>query len=162
MNIFEKIFKALNDGGVDYLVIGGVAVNLYGYLRTTGDLDIVLFLNEENLNRTTVVMKKLGYTERLPIHIQELQNEEFARKMMKERNLMAFTYMPEGNNPLIIDVVIDESLRFKELADRSVVKDVGGVNVPIISIDDLIEIKRKAGRPKDMEDLRWLIKSKEL
>jgi len=160
--MFEKIFKALNDGGVDYLVIGGVAVNLYGYLRTTGDLDIVLFLNEENLNRTTVVMKKLGYTERLPIHIQELQNEEFARKMMKERNLMAFTYMPEGNNPLIIDVVIDESLRFKELADRSVVKDVGGVNVPIISIDDLIEIKRKAGRPKDMEDLRWLIKSKEL
>jgi len=160
--MFERIFKGLSDEGVKYLVVGGVAVNLHGYLRGTGDLDILIFLDEKNLEKMTNAMRKLGYVERLPIKIQELQNEQYARKMMEERNLLAFSYMPEGNSPLIVDVIIDGSLRFNELFGRSVVKKLDGISVPIISVDDLIVFKKKAGRPKDIEDVKWLAESKKL
>lgn len=162
MNMFERIFKGLSDEGVKYLVVGGVAVNLHGYLRGTGDLDILILLDEDNLKKMTSAMKKLGYIERLPIKIQELQNEGYARKMMEERNLMAFSYMPEGNDPLIVDVIIDGSLRFNEFFGRSVVKKLDGMDVPIVSVDDLIAFKKKSGRSKDIEDLRWLMGSKKL
>ena len=162
MNMFERIFKGLYEEGVKYLVVGGVAVNLHGYLRGTGDLDVSVLLEEENLAKMTEAMRKLGYVERLPIKIQELQNEAFAKKLMEERNLLAFSYMPDGDVPVIVDVVVDGSLRFKELFERSVVKKLDGLDVPVISIDDLIDFKKKAGRPKDLEDLRWLVNSKKL
>lgn len=49
MNLFEKVFRELNKAKVKYLVVGGVAVNLYGYLRFTGDLDLLILLNEEKI-----------------------------------------------------------------------------------------------------------------
>ena len=49
--IFKEIFKALNKGGVKYIVVGGVAVNLHGYLRATGDLDILVLLETSNLEK---------------------------------------------------------------------------------------------------------------
>jgi len=160
--MFEKILKGLDEEGVQYLVVGGIAVNLYGYLRGTGDLDVLVLLEEENLGRMTDAMKKLGYTERLPIKIQELQNEAFAKKLMEERSLSAFSYMPDGDVPVIVDVIVDGSLRFKELFERSVIKKLDDLDVPVVSIDDLIDFKKKAGRPKDLEDLRWLVNSKKL
>ena len=52
MNLFEKVFRELNKTRVKYLVVGGVAVNLYGYLRFTGDLDLLLLLNNFMRGRT--------------------------------------------------------------------------------------------------------------
>lgn len=51
MKVFEKVFRELNRTKVKYLVVGGVAVNLYGYLRFTGDLDVLLLLEEKNLKK---------------------------------------------------------------------------------------------------------------
>lgn len=48
MTVFEKVFRELNKTNVKYLVIGGVAVNLHGYVRFTGDLDLLLLLSKEN------------------------------------------------------------------------------------------------------------------
>ena len=50
---FEKIFKALNENNVKYLVIGGAAVNLHGYVRVTHDLDLFIALNESNIKKNT-------------------------------------------------------------------------------------------------------------
>lgn len=47
MNIYAEIFKAFNDAKIAYLIIGGVAVNLYGYNRFTGDIDILLALDKK-------------------------------------------------------------------------------------------------------------------
>ncbi len=61
MRIFEKIFKEFNKTKIKYLVVGGVAVNLYGYARFTGDLDILLLLDKKNLEKMDKIMKKLNY-----------------------------------------------------------------------------------------------------
>ena len=60
MGYFEKVFRALNKEKVKYIVVGGVAVNLYGYARFTGDIDILLLLEEGNLEKMDRVMKKMA------------------------------------------------------------------------------------------------------
>ena len=60
MQIFKKLFSQLNANHVRYLVVGGVAVNLYGIERATADIDMVLALNKENLRKFIEVAKSLG------------------------------------------------------------------------------------------------------
>ena len=71
MNLFEKVFRELNKTRVKYLVVGGVAVNLYGYVRFTGDLDILLLLEEKNLGKMAKVMEKL-YTYRPMVELLKI------------------------------------------------------------------------------------------
>lgn len=66
MNPYRAIFQALNDANIRYLVVGGVAVNLHGYSRYTGDLDIVMTLDAENLARMDKLMQEKGYVQRPP------------------------------------------------------------------------------------------------
>jgi hypothetical protein len=50
MNLYRNLFSKLNQAKIEYLVVGGVAVNLHGFRRFTGDLDILVLINPENLN----------------------------------------------------------------------------------------------------------------
>ena len=49
---YERIFRELANRNIKYLVIGGIAVNIHGYSRATGDLDIMLSLEKDNLERS--------------------------------------------------------------------------------------------------------------
>ena len=49
--LYEEILKRLQDEEFEYLVVGGLAVNLHGYSRITNDLDILILLNEENIDK---------------------------------------------------------------------------------------------------------------
>lgn len=160
MNIFETVFRELNKNKVKYLVVGGVAVNLYGYMRFTGDLDLLLLLNEKNLANMKKVMDELGYYERLPISIMDLKDKKQVQVWLNEKNMKAFSFVPPTNNPLQIDIIIEESLRFEALKKSGIKKRISGVPIPVISIDDLVKMKRKANRRKDLEDLEALINLK--
>jgi predicted nucleotidyltransferase len=156
MYVIEKIFKQLNRAGVEYIVIGGVAVIVYGYLRATGDLDLILKLDQENLKKMSKIMKNMGYVERQPIHLEDLLDEANVRKLMREKNFKAFTFLPSGENPILIDIVMEESLNFQKISEKSVVKSYGGVSIPVVSMDDLIIMKKKAARPQDERDIEEL------
>ncbi|MCD6109135.1 hypothetical protein J7J83_00010 [bacterium] len=162
MNIFEKIFKEFNSAKIKYLVVGGVAVNLHGYVRFTGDLDILLLLEEKNLEKVDTVMHKLGYSERLPVSIMSLKDEKQVKAWLKEKNMLAFSFTPPKNNPLQVDIVIEESLRFDKIVKDKVTKRIDNVSIPVVSIDQLIKMKRKADRQQDITDLEALIKLKKL
>lgn len=160
MNVFQRIFQALNEHKVKYLVVGGVAVNLYGYLRFTGDLDILILLDEKNLQKIDAVMKKLGYTERLPVSVMELKNEKQVRQWLKEKNLKAFSFFPPNHMPLQIDILVEASLKFKSYASKKTSKHLGDIAIPVVSIEDLIKMKKKANRDKDRLDLEALLQLK--
>lgn len=162
MNIFEKVFRELNKAKVDYLVVGGVAVNLYGYVRFTGDLDLLVLLDEKNIQKMDRVMKKLGYYPRLPVSVHELSNRKQVQKWFKEKNLRAFTFMPPRDNPLEIDIIIEESLKFAIIAKDKTIKHIEKVRIPIVSIEQLLKMKRKAGRPNDIQDIKALLELKKL
>lgn len=157
MNIFQEIFTTLNKNKIKYIVVGGVAVNLYGYARFTGDIDILLLLEEENLKKMDRAMKSLKYSERLPVSILDLKDEKLVKKWLKEKNLRAFSFNPPKNNLLQIDVITEESLKFKEFSKNKINKNISGTTIPVIHINDLIKMKKRANRKNDIIDLEALI-----
>lgn len=162
MTIFEKIFKEFNKAKIKYLVVGGVAVNLYGYMRYTGDLDILLLLDKDNLEKTEKIMKKLGYGMRLPVDIKALSDEKLVKKWLKEKNMTAYSFFPPVGNPIMLDILVEESLRFEKVVKNRVLRKMNKLIVPVVSIQDLIKMKRRANREQDYTDIKYLIKLKDL
>ncbi len=162
MNLFERVFRELNKAKVKYLVVGGVAVNLHGYVRFTGDLDILLLLEEKNLKKMDMVMKKLKYIERLPVSIMDLSDSKKVKTWLQEKNMTAFTFVPERDNPLQIDILVEKSLKFEKMSRDKVIKRISNVAIPVIAIDKLIIMKKEAGRDQDITDLEALLNIKKI
>ena len=69
--LYEEILKKLHDEKFEYLIVGGLAVNLHGYTRATADLDIILLLCDENIKKFIDVIKPLGYKPRIPVELED-------------------------------------------------------------------------------------------
>ena len=162
LNPYQSLFQALASRNIQYLVIGGVAVNLHGFPRFTGDVDIVLALDRENLHRMTALMHERGYVQRLPIDLTEFSRPENVQRWLQEKNVRAYTFQSERHAPLDIDILVSESLRFEQLERRRVVMEAWGIPIPVVSIDDLIDMKRQAMRPQDVQDIEALLALKGL
>ncbi len=162
MSLFQNIFSELLSSNVKFLVVGGVAVNAYGYRRFTGDLDIIVALDAENLLKLEKVMLDLGYTERVPAKVTDLGDQKKLKIFMEDKGMKAITFLANQTLGLDLDIIVAESLDFtKYWNDRSEIK-LWDFNLPVIGIDDLIAMKKGAGRVRDLEDLEALIKIKNL
>lgn len=163
MNLYEKVFRALNQARIKYLVVGGVAVNLYGYRRFTGDIDILLALDESNLQKMSGVMKKFGYIERLPVALHELSDTKKVKQWMQEKGMTAYTFISNISEPqLDIDIVVSDSFDFQKFFQRKGLIEIWGIKVPVISLNDLIVMKKRAKRDKDLLDIKALLELKQL
>jgi len=161
-NVFQTIFETFNGAKLKYLVVGGVAVNLHGYPRFTGDLDILVLLDDKNIKKLDSVMKKMKYSERLPVSVTILKDNEKVKQLLKKKGMKAYTFNPPRESLLQVDVIIDESLKFEEMAARKIVKKFYGISIPVVSIEDLIKMKKKANRNQDIVDVSALSKLKSL
>jgi len=160
--LFERIFKELNANNVNYIVIGGIAVNLHGFNRATADLDIVVSLKDDELAKFVTVVKKMGMIPRVPVKIEDLADQKKRSEWINEKNMLVFTVYHPQNSTESIDVMIDNAERFDGFLSRKVLMKVGEVDIPVISIPDLIYLKEKAGRGRDMIDVQALRKILEL
>lgn len=162
MNLYKKIFKELEKAKINYLIVGGVAVNLYGYARFTGDVDILLALNPSNLSKMDKLMHSLDYVERIPVNIKELGNKTKLNEFIKKKGLKAYTSISNSQPQLDIDVIVEQSIDFKDYDKGKTIIKVWDMELPVVSIDDLIKMKKSAKRAKDMLDIEALLKLKEL
>jgi predicted nucleotidyltransferase len=161
MNLYKNLFSKLNQAKIKYLVVGGVAVNLHGFRRFTGDLDILVLINPENLKRLELLCKDIGYFPRQPIEIASLLNENNLKNLITEKNFKAFTLVPTKSEfDLDIDILTNESLQFDKYKKNCETINVWDLDLPVIHIDDLIEMKSNTGRQKDLEDLKALLQIK--
>lgn len=161
MDFFKKLFDALNNAGVKYLLCGGIAVNLYGIERATADIDIVLKLDEENLIKFVNVAKKLGLKPKIPVELDELINTEKRQDWKMYRNMRVFSLYEEGAPFFIVDILIDEPFEFLEVYGRRKEIKFNETVIPLVPIDILIKMKEKTGRPQDEADVFYLRKIKE-
>ncbi|MDD4286843.1 MAG: nucleotidyl transferase AbiEii/AbiGii toxin family protein [Candidatus Peribacteraceae bacterium] len=162
MDSYEHIFRMLNASGVCYLIVGGVAMNLLGCPRFTNDIDILLALDRENLRAMKKAMKAMGYEQRVPLALDELGDEKKALKLTNEKNLLAYTFY-NPNEPLYsIDVIVGPSLEFNRYKVNQLNIDVWGLSLPVVSIDDLIGMKKQSDREKDALDVATLLEYKGL
>lgn len=162
MNPYRHIFGALNDAGIRYIIVGGVAMNLVGYPRFTGDIDILLALDTENIAKMSALMKEMGYEKRIPVSIEELGDEKKVLQLMKEKNLIAYSLANPSEPLYSIDVIVGDSLRFDAYEKHCSWEFAWDITVPVVSINDLIGMKKKSNREKDHDDVRNLLEWKGL
>ncbi len=156
MRLFVPIFTALQKNEVSFVVVGGVAVVLHGYARLTADLDLVIGLDEKNVTNAVKAMKALGYVPRVPVNPMDFANEKIRKQWIEEKGLRVFSFV-KPMNPLVgVDFFAEYPIDFDLLLKRSEIQKLGPASVRICGIDDLIRMKKMAGRAKDLEDIRFL------
>ena len=139
---FLELLRFLNEERVEYLVVEGMAVNFYGYHRATGDLDLWVALSDENQDRLAAALQKFGFSAHSVARRPLLRKPKFIRI---------------GQQPIRIEIHSEVSgVEFEQCFSRAELCRVQGVDVPFISLDDLRQNKRAAGRAKDFADLQAL------
>jgi predicted nucleotidyltransferase len=136
---FRDFLACLNRAGVEYLLVGGFAVNHYGHHRSTEDIDFWIAVSDANFDRLMAAVRDFfgGDLEGLD------------RKYLHDHDAIYF-----GGVPNKIELFKHCSgLKFSEAYPRRAETTMDGVPVKIISLDDLKANKRASGRNKDLADL---------
>jgi hypothetical protein len=155
-----ELLQSLSDSQVQYVLVGGLAVQLHGFLRATFDIDLVLAMNDENLVRFIDVAKHFGLTPGIPVPIDSLRNAEQIDQWHREKGMLAFSLRQPQVGGSVIDVLVRPDVTFDKLVKDAVKGSLFGRQVLIASIEDLLTMKRIAGRPKDRLDIEALEKIK--
>jgi hypothetical protein len=140
----------LSEGGVDYVVVGGIAVAFQGYGRATKDLDVTYSTDRRNLERLGGVLQDLHA--RLRGVVDDVPFIPDGRALRRTRLLTLDT--DEGALDLL--VAPPGAPPYATLRARADVVTLDGVEVRIASLDHLLAMKRAAGRPLDLIDVEAL------
>ena len=161
MSLYLPLFKSLNEANVQYIVVGGIATILHGYVRATSDIDLVVDLHVEEAKKVINVLTDAGYIPKVPVQAVEFADANKREQWINEKGMQVFSmYQPE--NPLLtIDLFVKQPISYEELNERAVTMELDGIRVRVCSIDDLITMKKIAGRDKDLADIEQLTKIKE-
>ena len=130
--------------------MGGYAVALYGAVRGTVDIDLVIRLRETDFLRAERALISLGLRSRLPITATEVFR--YREEYIRNRSLTAWSFVNPALPSEIVDVILAEDLA--KMKVRRI--KIGGRTVRVASIEDLIRMKRSSGRPQDLEDVEAL------
>ena len=144
--IAARVCAELNRSGAKYVVIGGIACALHGYVRATTDVDILIERTLPNARRVLDAVSRLGFG--------------FANEWLP-KEILARPVTVIGDDPQVDIFTVAWSMKYEQAVKSSSVVEVEGVPIPLIGIDDLIETKR-TGRPLDTADLEALEEIKRL
>ena len=153
---FEVVLAALEKRNVRYLVVGGVAVVLHGYVRFTADLDLVLALDPPNVIATIDAMTSLGYRPRAPVAFLDFADPVKRREWIRDKGLTVLGLWSPKHPATEVDIFVEEPFAIDEALLRATRAQLGANGITVASIPDLIELKRMAGRPRDLEDIEKL------
>ena len=145
MNDFAAALRDLNDAGVQYVVVGGLAVIRHGAVRATKDVDAAVAMDAENLARLAALVDRWRPT-----------NPDGTP--LRTRDLRPGGALAMRTQHCLIDILSDDLLpaSFADVRARSDIKRIDGVEAPICSLADLVAMKRATGRGTDELDLERL------
>lgn len=139
---FIDFVKLCNEYDVNYLVIGGYAVSIHGYPRSTKDLDICIKISEENAEKMVHVIKDFGF-ESLKLKKEDFLKRDFITQL--------------GNEPVRIDILNDlDGVPFEVAWKNKKEVIIENVKINFIGYAELLNVKQKAGRPQDIADINKL------
>lgn len=145
-----QVTRALNAAKIPYALVGGYAVALHGAVRGTVDIDLILEISLKTFKKVELVFNQIGLESRLPIKAEDVFY--FRKEYVEKRNLIAWSFVDPRNPVRIVDIIIT-----LDLSDVSrIKKSISGHPVFIISIEDLIKMKKASGRPQDLSDVSAL------
>ncbi len=147
------VLEALASHDVAYVVIGGVATQVHGHRRTTMDLDLTPDPDADNVRRLSAALEDL---EAKPADPDLAQGEISA--IDPERLALATIVPPLMTRHGQVHILKEPkgARAFEQLLDAALIVEIDGIEVAIASLDDLIRMKRAAGRPEDLDDIAVL------
>ena len=139
---FKELFRSLNAKGVEYLLIGGYAVIIHGYVRNTNDIDIVVSNDPENVTRCLEALEEFGFG-----------GPELRTALTSvEKDVVRM-----GVEPMKIEILnYLNGVNFAEAYGRRITRDVEDIEIDVISLHDLIANKEDLGRLQDLLDVEKL------
>jgi predicted nucleotidyltransferase len=153
-NFFE-ILNQLHDRHVDFVIVGGVAAALHGGSRVTFDLDIVPSLSPSSWQAAVDLLWSLGGRPRIPEPIERIRDVAQVRQWQHEKGMLALNFRTSDGR-VEVDLLVSESERFDDLRARAIRVTLDERTFHVASIDDLIDMKQRAGRPQDLLDIAQL------
>ena len=158
MLYYERIFKTFQRRKLRYLIAGGMAVNLHGIPRFTKDVDILIEISAENLERLKAVIRDLGLKPRMPVPLDDFLSPENWVRWGREKNLKALSLYNPKTPYEEIDVLWNVGVSYESAKkDRKTFK-IGSLRLSLVSVMDLIRMKKKAARTQDLADIESLRK----
>ena len=152
---FLEILSQLHDRHVDFVIVGGVAAALHGNPRVTFDLDLVPSLEPESWAAAVDLLWSLGARPRIPETLERIRDVEQIKRWQTEKGMLALNFRsPDGS--VEVDLLISESNQIEGLLHRAIQVTPETRTFFVASIDDLIAMKRRAGRPQDLLDIAQL------
>lgn len=139
---FKELLQLLNSKRIEYLVVGGYAVALYGYPRATGDMDIWIAISKDNAKKIVEALKDFGFD------APQLKEKLFLKKRKNIRM---------GNPPLRIEFLTSiDGVEFAECYRNKKTVKIDNIRINFISLKDLKKNKKASGRYQDLADLENL------
>lgn len=145
LNDFAAALRDLNESGVRYVIVGGLAVIRHGAVRATKDVDAAVAMDAENLARLEELVERWQAT-----------NPDGTP--LRSTRLAAGGVLPLRTSHCLVDILSEQLLPapFDDVLARADVKRIDGVEAPICSFADLVAMKRATGRGTDLLDLERL------
>lgn len=155
--IYLDLFRALERHKVQYLLVGGLAMNLHGVPRMTLDVDLVLIMDEPNLDRFIACANELKLAPSVPVPLSALKDAEQRKAWFEQKHMIAFGLQDtQARIPTMVDILIAPVIDIEAAMQRAVVRDLSGIPVPLAGIEDMITLKRDTGRAQDQSDIEHL------
>ncbi len=147
----RELFQALARHAVDYVTVGGIAIQAHGAQRITQDLDVAIAASKDNLDR-------------LAAALSEIDARILGPDGQRSRSVPSAAMLASGDQWHLVtsygrlDVLtLPAHLgSFADMRARAYDVPLGGVSVPIAHREDLLKMKRASGRPQDLADARLL------
>jgi Nucleotidyltransferase of unknown function (DUF6036) len=158
---YFDILEAFYKNKVKYLIVGGLAVNLYGVPRVTQDIDLIISTKKPNVLKINSVLKELGYIPRVPVDPADLTDPLKVKDWIENKNLKAFSFYHKKDTYKVIDLLLVHPLQFEESFKNKTVKRVKDVKIYLASLGDLVRTKEFSGRMQDFSDIKMLKKVKD-
>ncbi len=160
--LYERVLRAFYENNVKYLIVGGIALNLHGVPRATFDLDIVIAWDEENVKKIENVLRKLNFKPLVPLDLKELIDSNKRENIAKKKHMFAMNFYNTEDPLEEIDILIRFPDNIDELIKRRKTIKIDDFEIYLISLDDLIKLKRRSKRHKDKEDMKNLMLVKQI
>jgi predicted nucleotidyltransferase len=148
----REIFRVLNEHKVEYIVVGAFAVQTHGFVRNTVDLDIVPRPDLGNLSRLGEALGSMGarvFRSAQPVNVTDPH-------LLRRASLVPL--MTDHGRLDLLNVASTSGLPadYAAIRERALEVELDGATLAVVGLDDLIRMKKAAGRAQDLADIRAL------
>lgn len=146
----RELLEQLVEADIRFVLVGGLAVNAWGYLRATRDVDVVPDPSPENLEKLDSLLQRLGG--KVDVNGRLLDSSAISTFLRTGDRTLVLTELGQ------VDVLqgLPQVPSFEELEEQAKGVDLDGLSVRVCSLGHLLEMKRASDRPRDRDDLEAL------